>query len=42
MCPRQLPTFWRELWLERVDDHTASRTADAIRTGALAATNGDA
>ncbi|HKY98487.1 MAG TPA: hypothetical protein VJL35_11570, partial [Gemmatimonadaceae bacterium] len=20
MCPRQLPTFWRELWLERVDD----------------------
>jgi hypothetical protein len=20
MCPRRLPTFWRELWLERVDD----------------------
>jgi hypothetical protein len=20
MCPRQLPTFWRELWLERVDE----------------------
>lgn len=22
MCPRQLPTFWRELWLERVDDES--------------------
>jgi hypothetical protein len=21
MCPRQLPTFWRELWLERVDQN---------------------
>jgi hypothetical protein len=20
LCPRQLPTFWRELWLERVDE----------------------
>lgn len=20
MCPRQLPTFWREVWLERVDE----------------------
>jgi hypothetical protein len=23
MCPRQLPTFWRELWLERVDEQNA-------------------
>lgn len=23
MCPRQLPTFWRELWLERVDEPSA-------------------
>jgi hypothetical protein len=32
MCPRQLPTFWRELWLERVDDQNpqpAASTADS-------------
>jgi hypothetical protein len=23
MCPRQLPTFWRDLWLERVDEEPA-------------------
>jgi len=33
MCPRQLPTFWRELWLERVDEqnpHPAASTADSL------------
>jgi hypothetical protein len=27
MCPRQLPTFWRELWLERVDDRSPEPAA---------------
>jgi hypothetical protein len=29
MCPRQLPTFWRELWLERVDEQNAE--SDGLR-----------
>jgi hypothetical protein len=27
MCPRQLPTFWRELWLDRLDDQNESVSA---------------
>ena len=29
MCPRQLPTFWRELWLERVDEPDVQSAAPA-------------
>lgn len=29
MCPRQLPTFWRELWLERVDGPDPQSAAPA-------------
>jgi hypothetical protein len=35
MCPRQLPTFWRELWLERVDDPTAQPAVKAPPYSAL-------
>ena len=35
MCPRQLPTFWRELWLERVDDPTAQPAMKAPPYSAL-------
>lgn len=31
MCPRQLPTFWRELWLERVDDQKPLASPTPVR-----------
>jgi len=30
MCPRQLPSFWRELWLERVGDQNPQPAAPAL------------
>ena len=30
MCPRQLPNFWRELWLERVDDKSPKPAVPAL------------
>ncbi len=32
MCPRQLPQFWRELWLERVDEQNSE--SEELRHGA--------
>ncbi len=28
-CPRAIPTYWREIWLERVSDTTGRTTAPA-------------
>jgi hypothetical protein len=33
MCPRKLPSFWRELWLERVDDPSQPQLASSAPVG---------
>jgi hypothetical protein len=34
-CPRAIPAYWREVWLERVTNHSATSTRnDAASTGA--------